>query len=78
METEVTHRDDDPRPILTQHSCPYHELAEVDRGICGMERKMFEKVLGHALRLSKCRLDGHRSCDFEAKPNYQPPPAQAG
>jgi hypothetical protein len=25
-------------------------------------------VLGHALRLSQCRLDGFRSCDFEAKP----------
>ena len=33
-----------------------------------MERKMFEKVLGRGLRLSQCRLDGHRSCDFEAKP----------
>jgi hypothetical protein len=33
-----------------------------------MERKMFEKVLGRSLRLSQCRLDGHRSCDFEAKP----------
>ena len=29
---------------------------------------MFEKVLGRGLRLSQCRLDGHRSCDFEAKP----------
>ena len=33
-----------------------------------MERKMFEKVVGRGLRLSQCRLDGHRSCDFEAKP----------
>ena len=54
-------------PILNQHSCPYYELAEVDRAICAMERKMFEKVLGRGLRLSQCRLDGHRSCDFEAK-----------
>ena len=77
IETEITRRGDE-HPILTQHSCPYHELAEVDRGICAMERKMFEKVLGQAMRLSKCRLDGHRSCDFEAKPTVDPRPAQAG
>ena len=39
-------------------------------GRCAMERKMFEKVLGRGLRLSQCRLDGHRSCDFEAKPSW--------
>jgi predicted ArsR family transcriptional regulator len=55
-------------PVLKQHSCPYYELAEADRSICALERKMFEKVLGRGLRLSQCRLDGHRSCDFEAKP----------
>jgi hypothetical protein len=42
-----------------------------------MERKMFEKVLGRGLRLSQCRLDGHRSCDFEAKPAVEATPARA-
>jgi len=55
-------------PVLRQHSCPYFALAEVDRTVCSMERKMFEKVLGRCLRLSQCRLDGHRSCEFEPKP----------
>lgn len=55
-------------PYLRQLSCPYFELAETDPAICALERKMFEKVLGRGLRLSQCRLDGHRSCDFEAKP----------
>lgn len=77
VEAEVTRRGDES-PILKQHSCPYFALAETDRAVCAMERKMFEKVLGHGLRLSQCRLDGHRSCDFEAKPTYNPPPAQAG
>ena len=36
-----------------------------------------EKVLGRSLRLSQCRLDGHRSCDFEAKPITGPTPAKA-
>lgn len=65
VETEVT---SGVLPILKQHSCPYFALAEVDRAVCAMERKMFEKVLGQGLRLSRCRLDGHRSCDFESKP----------
>jgi predicted ArsR family transcriptional regulator len=69
IETEVSRGDGSSMPVLKQHSCPYYELAEVDRAVCAMERKMFEKVLGRSLRLSQCRLDGHRSCDFEAKPN---------
>jgi predicted ArsR family transcriptional regulator len=54
-------------PVLRQHSCPYYELAEADPAICALERKMFEKVLGRGLRLSQCRLDGDRFCDFQAK-----------
>ena len=77
VEAEVTRRADS-LPVLKQHSCPYHALAEVDRAVCAMERKMFEKVLGHSLRLSQCRLDGHRSCDFESKPTFDPTPAKAG
>ena len=68
IETEVIAGDGGILPVLKQHSCPYYELAEADRAVCAMERKMFEKVLGRSLRLSHCRLDGHRSCDFEAKP----------
>lgn len=77
IEAEVVGGKDDDLPVLKQHSCPYFELAEADHTVCAMERKMFEKVLGRALRLSQCRLDGHRSCDFEAKPVHNPPPAQA-
>jgi len=78
IETEVTRGDGGTMPVLKQHSCPYYELAESDRAVCAMERKMFEKVLGRGLRLSQCRLDGHRSCDFEAKPVvHNPGPAPA-
>ncbi len=68
IEAEVVPGREDGLPILKQHSCPYFELAEADQAICALERKMFEKVLGRGLKLSQCRLDGHRSCDFEAKP----------
>jgi predicted ArsR family transcriptional regulator len=77
IEAEVTRGDGGTLSVLRQHSCPYFELAETDRSVCAMERKMFEKVLGRGLRLSHCRLDGHRSCDFEAKPVIDPPPARA-
>jgi len=77
IETEVTGGDGGVLPVLKQHSCPYYELAQVDRAVCAMERKMFEKVLGRGLRLSQCRLDGHRSCDFEAKPVVAAGPAKA-
>jgi predicted ArsR family transcriptional regulator len=77
IETEVTRGDGGSLPVLKQHSCPYYELAEADRAVCAMERKMFEKVVGRGLRLTQCRLDGHRSCDFEAKPVVTPGPAKA-
>ncbi|WZO96159.1 MarR family transcriptional regulator [Isosphaeraceae bacterium EP7] len=67
IEAEILNKADSLGPTLRQHSCPYHALAELDRGICAMERKMFEKVVGQALRLSQCRLDGDRCCDFEPK-----------
>jgi len=80
VEAEVARDDAGLALILRQHSCPYYELAETDRAICALERKMFEKVLGRRLRLSQCRLDGDRSCDFQAKPAamFVPGPACAG
>jgi predicted ArsR family transcriptional regulator len=72
IEAEVVRDAAGALPILKQHSCPYFELAEADHTICAMERKMFEKVLGRGLRLSHCRLDGDRSCDFEAKQEVPP------
>lgn len=67
VETEVTTSAGGELPVLRQHSCPYYALAEIDRAICGLEREMLEKVLGRGLRLSHCRLDGDRWCDFEPK-----------
>jgi len=80
VEAEVARDAGELMPVLRQHSCPYYTLAEADRGICALERKMFEKVLGRSLRLSQCRLDGDRFCDFQAKPIPQSPlePARAG
>jgi predicted ArsR family transcriptional regulator len=78
VEAEVARDGSGLATILRQYSCPYYELAEADRAICSLERKMLEKVLGRGLRLSQCRLDGDRSCDFEAKPGRQDGPATAG
>jgi predicted ArsR family transcriptional regulator len=77
IEVEVARDGGGAFPILRQHSCPYYALAEADRAICALERKMFEKVLGRSLRLSQCRLDGDRFCDFQAKPVPTPPPPPA-
>jgi predicted ArsR family transcriptional regulator len=72
VEAEVAHQAGGAVPLLRQHSCPYYALAETDRSICAIEKKMFEKVLGRGLELSQCRLDGDRSCDFVAKPHPLP------
>lgn len=53
-------------PVLTALACPYPDLAEQDRAICGMERMLFSEILGEDLRLGECRLDGDSSsCCFE-------------
>jgi predicted ArsR family transcriptional regulator len=52
-------------PILTAEACPYPDLAEQDRGICGVEKMLFSELLGENVRLSECRLDGASCCRFE-------------
>ena len=51
-------------PVLTSYACPYPELAEQDRGICAAERAMLQDLVGSAVRLSECRLDGAPCCRF--------------
>lgn len=58
--------EDGPLAILTSYSCPYPELAEQDRAICAAERLMLQELVGAAVHLSECRLDGARVCRFTA------------
>jgi len=53
-------------PVLTSHSCPYPDLAEQDRAICAAERLMIQELVGTAVQLSECRLDGAPCCRFTA------------
>ena len=50
--------------VFRENACPYHELADQDRGICELEQEVFQKVLGADVRLSHCCLDGHHCCEF--------------
>ena len=50
--------------VLTNHVCPYPEIAELDRGICAAERLMLQELLGTSVSLSSCRLDGADCCRF--------------
>jgi predicted ArsR family transcriptional regulator len=51
-------------PVLSALVCPYPELAQLDRGVCTMEKLMLSDVLGESVRLSACRLDGAPCCTF--------------
>jgi predicted ArsR family transcriptional regulator len=57
----------DGLPVLRENNCPYHDLAAVDEGICGLEINVFEKVLGAPLVLAQCCRDGHASCEFHVR-----------
>lgn len=55
-------------PVLTTYSCPYPELADEDRSVCVAERLMIQELVGTAVKLSDCRLDGAPCCRFTAVP----------
>lgn len=54
-------------PVLEVVDCPYPELAARDRGVCALEKMVFEALLEQPLRLSQCRLDGDQACRFQSK-----------
>jgi len=55
---------DERLPILRENHCPYHELAQEDAGICELEQRVFEQVLGVPLTLASCCRNGDRCCEF--------------
>lgn len=70
--------DEAPLPVLTTYSCPYPELAEQDRSICAAERLMLQDLVGTAVQLSECRLDGASCCRFTAIPDDTPANSSQG
>lgn len=63
-------------PVLTSYSCPYPDLAEQDRAICAAERLMIQDLVGTAVQLSECRLDGAPCCRFTAASDAEGDPPQ--
>lgn len=63
-------------PVLTTYSCPYPDLAEQDRAICAAERLMIQELVGTAVQLSECRLDGAPCCRFTAADGGEGDPPQ--
>ncbi|MCE5303829.1 MAG: hypothetical protein LLF97_12085 [Planctomycetaceae bacterium] len=53
-------------PVLTQHACPYPNLADKDQDVCKMERMMFSELLGQNVQMTECRLQGGNECRFQA------------
>lgn len=51
-------------PILREHNCPYHEIAEEDPAFCEFEKSIFAELLGASVELTSCRQDGHGHCEF--------------
>jgi DeoR family suf operon transcriptional repressor len=49
---------------LEVFSCPYLEVAHQHAGVCAMERRMLEQVLGEQIALEGTIREGRRSCHF--------------
>ena len=63
FDVEVDQRDN--LPILRENNCPYPELAGADASICELEQQVFQRVLGVAVKLTRCCRDGDNCCEFE-------------
>ena len=64
--------------VLASYACPYPELAEQDRGICAAERLMLQDLVGSAVQLSECRLDGAPCCRFTVGSDNDVPSVENG
>jgi len=45
-------------------ACPYFDVAQEHAGVCIMERRMVEQVLGEQIVLEQTIREGNRSCHF--------------
>ena len=45
-------------------ACPYLDIAQEHAGVCTMERRMIEQVLGETIALEGTIREGRRSCHF--------------
>jgi predicted ArsR family transcriptional regulator len=45
-------------------ACPYHDVAQEHAGVCAMERRMIERLLGETIHLDGTIREGRRSCQF--------------
>jgi predicted ArsR family transcriptional regulator len=45
-------------------ACPYLDVAQEHAGVCTMERRMIEQVLGETIALEGTIREGRRSCHF--------------
>ena len=61
---EVELDDSGDRPVLREHHCPYLDISEDDPRICDLEQKVFERVLGTGVELTRCCRDGDACCEF--------------
>ena len=52
------------RPVLREHHCPYLDIAEDDPALCELEQRVFERVLGTGVELTRCCRDGDACCEF--------------
>ncbi len=48
-------------------SCPYHEVAQEHAGVCLMEQRMLEQVLGAEVILEESIREGHHHCCFSVR-----------
>lgn len=53
-----------PLPVLREHHCPYLDISEDDPQICELEQRVFERVLGTGVELTRCCRDGDACCEF--------------
>jgi predicted ArsR family transcriptional regulator len=56
---------------LQLFACPYLDVAQEHAGVCAMERRMIEQVLGEKIVLEGTIREGRRSCQFAIEAHHK-------
>ena len=70
--------DSGPLPVLRENHCPYLDISEDDPQICELEQRVFARVLGTGVELTRCCRDGDSCCEFTPTGDLVPLAAGVG
>ncbi|GIV95668.1 MAG: TrmB family transcriptional regulator [Herpetosiphonaceae bacterium] len=61
--------------VVSEYACPYFDVAQEHSGVCAMEQRMLEHVLGREVTITRRIVEGHHGCQFVIGDKLESDPA---